>query len=816
MQPEASLTTVTADVHTGGTSLKYTRTSTATVGANNQVLMVQPGSNIQIDVWVKGSGLTATSGKGARVYCESSGTSGYINGVYLPILNGTFGWTKQTITYTVPSTATRCTLYAYMTSGTTGTAWFDDLEVRVIPPAPTGNLILKPDFESATLTPEWSVTATYGSRSTTENHTSGGAASLKFVNNPTHTAVGSTQVIDPFTTASSNVSPGDTVYISGFVKGVSLYLLSGTSVNNGLRLYLQFYNSGGSMIGGTYPVKKVTGTSTTPQSFDWLQLDEGYLVPAGTTKVTLGCQMMAGVHGTAYFDDLKLQVEKRPLQVLPVYPGYRGIIHTSDTTDYAAKLLVSGVQGWSGNLSVSQTLINVNNYGNLVHTGSTTTPSSAVGEYPLSMNPPALTAGGYYWKILVTEPSGGYVHYFFIPIQVVGTMPDVYVDDEGWTRIKNGAVWDRFFPFGMYNSNLTTNNPDPNHPNSPFVDELEEIHDAGFNTILEDQYGVRSNHSVLFSEAAARQMKVIFSFDLYHPELTGWWGGTDQADYDLAEQTALDRLAAYRNHPNLLAWYLNDESPATVTRQVQAMYNRVKNYDPNHPTLTVLGDPTQIDNWYSTTDILAIDKYPVNSVESNIDELYDVTYLVEQKARGAKGTWAVPQATLRIIPGTSTYYWPTREEYRNQVYMGLIGGAKGLICWTYYDYGDIGTSTHTTHWPKVVGMADDMTGGLGGPNAGNGGVLELVRNGTDLGVLASTNNNVRARAFTESSTGVNRLRIMIANAVYSTQTADLTIPAGWKLSTSATQQGITGVLIGNQLRVTLGSVHSNTYTMVPI
>jgi hypothetical protein len=790
------------DYHKGSQSLKFVRTVPADSASNRQILMVQPGSQIQVDVWLKGTSLAGGTGKGARVFLESYTSAGtYINSYNLPVLSGTFAWTAQTGSYTVPSNADKVLLCAYMTPGTTGTAWFDDFEVRVVPPTlPTAPPITNAGFETAS--PLGWATDPEATRVTTDFRS--GSASMRILNTTTSTKKQASQQITALT--ANNVYAGDIVHLSGWVKGSNLYRLSGVGSHAGVRIFADF--SGTGWLGGMYPAKKVAaiqGGTPSSESFGWTQLKEAYMVPVGTTKITVGLQMMDGVNGTVYFDDISLQVEKRSLSVLPVYPNYRGIIHTSDTTDYSAKLLVGNNNAFgSGNFTVTQTLINVNQFGNLAHTGATTTPATGVGEHLITMNPPALSAGGYYWKIIVQEP-GGYKNYFFIPIQVTGTMPDVYVDNEGWIRVKNGAVWDKFFIFGLYNQT----GPDKV---SQFDAELDEIAAAGFNTILDTEYGVKAAHATYVSKAAARGLKFIYNLDTFHPQMTGWWEyHFPGAGQENANAQATDRILDYRNHPNLLGWYLNDESPASVTNEVQAMYYRVKNLDPNHPTFAMMNDTTQLDNWYNTTDVIGIDKYPVNSVTTNIDQLYRVTSAVVASARGAKGIWAANQVCYALIPGSvpSVRYWPTQTEFRNQAYMALIAGAKSLIGWTYYDFDDIGTTTHTTNWPKAVGLASDIMG----PNPG---VSDLIKNGTDLTTVVQVgtiNDDVRTRAFMYQG----HVRIMVANAVYSTQQVTLQVPTGFKIATGqSTQYGTTGTLLGNQLTLSLPSVHSSTYRLVPI
>lgn len=123
------------DIARGGERSLALRNSDAKSEATfEQTLDVQPGQKLSFSAWVKGE---EVKGPGAGIKIESFNGSEYLDG-FLPVnKQGTFNWTLITGEFTVPEGATKTTLslylQKYLDSGTTGNAWFDDVEVRSIP-----------------------------------------------------------------------------------------------------------------------------------------------------------------------------------------------------------------------------------------------------------------------------------------------------------------------------------------------------------------------------------------------------------------------------------------------------------------------------------------------------------------------------------------------------------------------------------------------------------------------------------------------------------------------------------------------------------
>lgn len=256
----------------------------------------------------------------------------------------------------------------------------------------------------------------------------------------------------------------------------------------------------------------------------------------------------------------------------------------------------------------------------------------------------------------------------------------VYIDRNNNTIVDGKP----FFPLGFYGSTSDQH--------------LEELADSPFNCLL--NYG--TNHEpkarmlAYLDKLQARGLKLIYCMNDVYPTATyleklGWEGikGNDA----IAEAV----IKAYRDHPAILAWYLNDELPRSLVPRLEEYYERVKALDPGRPCYTVLCEMAEVRYFAGTTDVMGVDPYPVpKSPLTVVSDWMDAS----NAAVGArKPTWLVPQAfawyqykpqgSNRARKPTDaelkTGRAPTYDEERCMTYLALAHGARGLIYYCYYD-----------------------------------------------------------------------------------------------------------------------------------
>ena len=236
-----------------------------------------------------------------------------------------------------------------------------------------------------------------------------------------------------------------------------------------------------------------------------------------------------------------------------------------------------------------------------------------------------------------------------------------------------------FFPIGFFLG-----------PNDD--ENLARIAATGYNTVLCYAYGREGKQPVAFLDRALRHgLWVIYSLKDHYKHHRGFPKDRYRNGPEMARKVHVPLL---REHPALLAWYINDEEWPSSTRkgQLLAMRNMLAEMDPNHPTLSVINKPHRAAFYVETTDILAPDPYPVPDRPLTMVSTW--MRLCNEAVRGQKPVWAVPQIFARGIysarvphsPVNVTGREPTFAEKRCMTYQTLVHRAQGLI---YYSYADL-------------------------------------------------------------------------------------------------------------------------------
>jgi hypothetical protein len=256
----------------------------------------------------------------------------------------------------------------------------------------------------------------------------------------------------------------------------------------------------------------------------------------------------------------------------------------------------------------------------------------------------------------------------------------VYIDENN-TAIVDGKP---FFPLGWYGNGQ--------------VEQALEIADGPFNCILDYGTNARPRKEMLAYLDLLQQkgLKLIYCLNDLYPTATYYaernWEGIEGND-----AIAAAVVPAYRDHPALLAWYLNDELPRTLAPDLTGYYQRVRDADPNHPCYIVLCNMAELGYFPDTMDVLGVDPYPIP--QTPITMVSDWMDKADRAVGGHRPVWLVPQAFAWYqhhpkgsdrarVPSAEdlrTGRAPTYEESRCMTYLALAHGAKGLIYWCYYN-----------------------------------------------------------------------------------------------------------------------------------
>jgi hypothetical protein len=230
--------------------------------------------------------------------------------------------------------------------------------------------------------------------------------------------------------------------------------------------------------------------------------------------------------------------------------------------------------------------------------------------------------------------------------------------------LTGGLVVDNrpFFPFGFYCGPVGD------------LPQDEVVH--GFNMIGPYQDNLPANYATrkaYMDRCAELGVRVQYGVN----SLIGS-GHNGSKGLDLTEAEKLEilkkEIIAFRDHPALLSWYINDEPdgqgrPPAILEQA---YRLIHQLDPYHPISIVFMMPQKANAFRETMDIAMTDPYPIPGPP---DKVMDDLNKYINAYRYQKSVWLVPQAFGAQEMWTRE---PTAQEIRLMTYMGLMSGAKGI------------------------------------------------------------------------------------------------------------------------------------------
>lgn len=609
----------------------------------------------------------------------------------------------------------------------------------------------------------WTVIPNVTALDTNERHQ--GRQSLRFTNtNPASYKLFTRRI---------SAQPGEQLQMSVWVKGRDV---ASSKADKGAGIFLEARDANGKWIDGAYS-RNLAGT------FDWQRIEGKFSVPPQTASVMVGLYLRSGTVGTAWFDDLAVTAQVRqPIRGFLAYPNYRGLVPLSSTHPWQANLEINALPQWNQqSLTLKSTLRNA--AGQVVGQEIKEIPASRKA-FTVSVAPPRENvAQKYEWSLEAFDPTGKNIKTLSYEISVVAEMPQVYIDAEGFTIIEGT----RFFPLGIYGDPVTE-------------EHLKRISEAGFNTVLSYGYGQGKDPQAYLDASHRQKLKVIYSIKDFYPGLRNAPKGTDDP-IKLAGET----ITALREHPALLAWYINDEMYPEAIPKLERMYTQVKKLDPQHLAYQVLYQTGGLDQYFHTTDAIGTDPYPLGEMP-DITRTGINTRIVNQSMHGAKANWMVPQIfDWAVYKNGQKSHQPTLDEMRNQAYQAIINGARGLMFYSYFDLWYDSTERRVRkpevfeqRWPAVAEMAGEIKA-----------LLPTIMHNRKVALTLPSKARVEAGAWEFQ----NELWILLANPYYTEEKIVLTLPQGWKIQ--QTEQGqIKSAVQGTQATFTLPAVGSGVFRLV--
>ena len=439
------------------------------------------------------------------------------------------------------------------------------------------------------------------------------------------------------------LEPGKRYTLSGWVKT--------ENVRGGkAAICLEWNGPDGKYLGGIY-AHGVAGTK------DWQQISTTFTFPENAQKPYVDCYGTRGAVGTAWFDDLEIQ---------PYIPP----CFTGSTTDHYRNQTIGGsVRVFAGlsfpEASFSDALkglieleVTDQTSGQTVQTlrNFTWGPDCVV----FTVDSDKLPVGTYTLTVKVPNPQKEThpMETTALKLTRLEKFPDrkAYIDEHK-RLIVDGKP---FFPLGLYF-------------HSPSEEDIERLEKSPFNCIMSYSRMSRETLDALHRHGIASIYSVK---DLYE-------GLHCSNDAEGREQTT--RLVNdLKDHPAIIGWYINDELPLSMKKELTGHRDLVEELDPSRPTWVVLYQIDDIREYLPTFDVIGTDPYPIPEKPASM--AYQWSKKTQDACFGVRASWQVPQYFCWSSYGQNTNRrGPTFDEMRAMTWMNIAGGANGIVGYSYYD-----------------------------------------------------------------------------------------------------------------------------------
>lgn len=532
-------------------------------------------------------------------------------------------------------------------------------------------LVLNPGFEEAgtgVSAASWNGVADVYRRDDTGGHT--GGASLHFVNTDSKRYVLCAQAI--------KLQPGRMYDFGSWVKTRGI-----EGPESGATICLEWSDAKGQYLGGAYP-----GGILGDNDWKYVSARSGR-IPEEAATIVVACYVRQGMTGEAWWDDIQISLARQePLSSILLQPNYRAAVAddgprhavvraTVDLTDYdvPAKDVVLKWFLLHGEKTIDQGQCSV----------------SGDGKTDIRVPVRRLPHGGYTIRVTaVTAGDGTVLGTTVHPFSRVAP-PDTraaYIDKHNRIIVEGKP----FFPLGMYWGSVDAK-------------ELEVYADSPFNCLMPYQGPDKAQMDL----CQAKGLKVIYSVkDIYSGE--SCCPGSIQNEEEEVVYVR-GKAEAFRDHPALLAWYINDELGIELLPRLAERRHLMEALDPGHPTWVVLYQVDLIDKYVDTFDAIGTDPYPIPARPAALAGEW--TRKTVSGVQGGRPVWQVPQVFnwacyRKTAEEKADCRTPTLDEMRSMTWQCIAQGANGIVFYSWFDLHRDPVTPFDVQWPLVKQVAREV------------------------------------------------------------------------------------------------------------
>lgn len=473
-----------------------------------------------------------------------------------------------------------------------------------------------------------------------------------------------------WTTQWVEIEPGRAYRLEGWIRTEGVE-------GRGVIFDFSWHDAYGTRIGtaGTQP--RVMGTT------GWTKVSlEAFVPPAAAKRCLVGMPVTGNTKGMAWFDDLRITAVDLPPIAQFISSAYRNRAAEGPVTFHMSLNAKKGeieAKGYQGRLVLSS--------------GRTFAVPATEEDMSCTIDLASLPLGESRVTFEILDRSGKKVDaksLTFTRTEKPETK-GVRIDRRGIARIDGKP----FFPLGMFMHNIAKATAD-------------RFSKGPFNCCM--PYGAPTKAEMDY--AHAKGLKVFYA-------MNGCYAGLDWAkDRGITNETSeiayvTARVKEFRDHPALLAWYINDELGLDWLKKLTAHRDLCERLDPNHPTWVAHYMVEDIRGHLPAFDVIGSDPYPIcQTGDPPISQVMEHTRITRKCVFGARAMWQISQAfdwgAYRVKDKDKTRP-PTFEEMRNMAWQFIAEGANGLIFYSYSSWEKMKWRTPPEKmWESVCRIGEEV------------------------------------------------------------------------------------------------------------
>ena len=498
-----------------------------------------------------------------------------------------------------------------------------------------------------------------------------GKASLKYVNHDAKRYVLCTQRLP--------VQAGWKCRASAWIKTQNI-----AGDESGATICLEWQGKDGKWLGGVYPAG-IKGTR------DWTRVEAITRLPEDAASCSVACYVREGMTGTAWFDEMEVvRVADPPMHSVLLSPVYRGWIDPDSAKEVRLRVRwnLADYDIRPQDLRIRALL--TGRRGNVLKEVEGHLKGSREGFLDLKVPLTSVWWGTYDLAVRLERPGGKELQVDHHRLVKWGKRPPSKCLIDEYRRLRVDGK--PFFPIGMYWSSITPQ-------------DIEVYAQSKFNCLM--PYGSPTKEQM--DLAQKHGLKVIYS-------IKDWYAGTagcpgfirSEAD---EEPQVRARVRQFRDHPALLAWYLNDELPQQYLPRLEAHQRWVIEEDRNHPTWVVLYQFREVSAYLNTFDVIGTDPYPIGRKPASMAAEW--TAETFRQVERARPMWQVPQLHnwanyAKTDSEKRKGRTPTCDEVRSMAWQCIAEGATGLVFYSWYDVKRNPDVSFDVQWSGLKRLAAEI------------------------------------------------------------------------------------------------------------